>query len=64
MFSAFRFVDKYAELKSQSDLDDVALFEETGKALLAKGIVLRRKGAPEVTVLLSVLKETQTAPET
>ncbi|KAG7479754.1 28S ribosomal protein S23, mitochondrial [Solea senegalensis] len=41
-----RFVDKYTELKSHSELDDPALFEETGKALLAEGIVLRRRGAP------------------
>lgn len=40
-----RFVDKYIELKSHSELDDSALFEETGKALLTEGIVLRRRGA-------------------
>nr|XP_020450689.1 28S ribosomal protein S23, mitochondrial [Monopterus albus] len=44
-----RFVDKYSELKSQRKLDDSALFEETGKALLAEGIVLRRRGAPTVS---------------
>ncbi|XP_070762415.1 small ribosomal subunit protein mS23 [Enoplosus armatus] len=41
-----RFVDKYTELKSLNELDDSALFEETGKALLADGILLRRRGAP------------------
>ncbi|GAA6214272.1 28S ribosomal protein S23, mitochondrial [Lates japonicus] len=41
-----RFVDKYTELKRHSKLNDSALFEETGKALLAEGIVLRRRGAP------------------
>ncbi|XP_029302222.1 small ribosomal subunit protein mS23 [Cottoperca gobio] len=40
-----RFIDKYTELKSNSELDDSALFEETGKALLAEGINLRRKEA-------------------
>ncbi|XP_077397372.1 small ribosomal subunit protein mS23 isoform X2 [Festucalex cinctus] len=40
-----RFVDKYAELKSQSEMDDSALFEETAKALLAEGIILRRRGS-------------------
>ncbi|XP_019716729.1 small ribosomal subunit protein mS23 isoform X1 [Hippocampus comes] len=40
-----RFVDKYAELKSQSEMDDSVLFEETAKALLAEGIILRRRGA-------------------
>ncbi|XP_040901492.1 28S ribosomal protein S23, mitochondrial [Toxotes jaculatrix] len=44
-----RFVDKYTELKSHSDLDESALFEETGKRLLAEGIVLRRRGAPPVS---------------
>ncbi|XP_022625020.1 28S ribosomal protein S23, mitochondrial isoform X2 [Seriola dumerili] len=43
-----RFVDKHTELKSRSELDDSALFEETGKALLAEGVVLRRRGAPPV----------------
>ncbi|KAM8853644.1 small ribosomal subunit protein mS23 [Synchiropus picturatus] len=44
-----RFVDKYAELKSSTDLDEAALFEETGKALLKEGIVLRRRGAAPVS---------------
>ncbi|XP_042269824.1 28S ribosomal protein S23, mitochondrial isoform X1 [Thunnus albacares] len=44
-----RFADKYAELKSQSRLDDSALFEETVKALLTEKIVLRRRGAPVVS---------------
>ncbi|XP_061537762.1 28S ribosomal protein S23, mitochondrial [Phycodurus eques] len=44
-----RFVDKYAQLKSQSEMDDSALFEETGKALLAEGIILRRRGAETVS---------------
>ncbi|XP_041851556.1 28S ribosomal protein S23, mitochondrial [Melanotaenia boesemani] len=39
-----RFVIKYAELQSNSELDDSALFEETGKALLKEGIILRRRG--------------------
>ncbi|XP_044058234.1 28S ribosomal protein S23, mitochondrial isoform X3 [Siniperca chuatsi] len=43
------FVDKYTELKSHSEMDDSALFEETGKALLRDGIVLRRRGAPSVS---------------
>ncbi|XP_074496180.1 small ribosomal subunit protein mS23 [Sebastes fasciatus] len=44
-----RFVDKYTELQSLGELDDSAVFEETGKALLAEGIVLRRRGAPPVS---------------
>lgn len=43
-----RFVDKYTELKSRSELDDSALFEMTAKALLAEGIMLRRRRAPPV----------------
>ncbi|XP_039978950.1 28S ribosomal protein S23, mitochondrial [Xiphias gladius] len=44
-----RFVDKYTELKSHRKLDDSALFEQTGKALLTEGIVLRRRGALPVS---------------
>ncbi|KAJ0063984.1 hypothetical protein NL108_015133, partial [Boleophthalmus pectinirostris] len=40
-----RFVEQYEELKNSTDLDDDALFEETGKRLLAQGIILRRRGA-------------------
>lgn len=47
-FSSCRFVEKYTEIKSSSDLDDAAAFEETGKALLTEGIVLRRRGVPSV----------------
>ncbi|XP_029373292.1 small ribosomal subunit protein mS23 [Echeneis naucrates] len=43
-----RFVEKFSELKSSSDLDDSALFEETGKILLSEGVILRRRGAPPV----------------
>ncbi|XP_026220243.1 28S ribosomal protein S23, mitochondrial [Anabas testudineus] len=43
-----RFVDKYMELKRHSELDDAALFEETGKALLRDGVVLKRRGGPLV----------------
>ncbi|KAM4567312.1 small ribosomal subunit protein mS23 isoform 2-T2 [Odontesthes bonariensis] len=38
------FIVKYAELQSQSELTDSALFEETAKALLKEGIILRRRG--------------------
>ncbi|XP_008277196.1 small ribosomal subunit protein mS23 isoform X1 [Stegastes partitus] len=38
-----RFVEKYTELKSNSEMDDSALFTETGKALLKEGLILRRK---------------------
>ncbi|XP_061682746.1 28S ribosomal protein S23, mitochondrial isoform X2 [Syngnathoides biaculeatus] len=44
-----RFVDKYAELNSQYGMDDCALFEETAKALLAEGVILRRRGATTVS---------------
>ncbi|CAH2222996.1 28S ribosomal S23, mitochondrial [Pelobates cultripes] len=38
-----RFVEKYIELQ-KLEQDEDKLFEETGKALLAEGIILRRKG--------------------
>ncbi|XP_077168290.1 small ribosomal subunit protein mS23 isoform X2 [Paroedura picta] len=38
-----RFVEKYTELQKQEDVDEDRLFEETGKALLEEGIILRRK---------------------
>ncbi|XP_053313368.1 28S ribosomal protein S23, mitochondrial [Spea bombifrons] len=44
-----RFVDKYNELQKLGEQDEDKLFEEAGKALLAEGIILRRKGVPMVT---------------
>ncbi|XP_029922134.1 small ribosomal subunit protein mS23 [Myripristis murdjan] len=44
-----RFVEKYTELESRGELDQSLLFEETGKALLAEGVVLRRRGGPVVS---------------
>ncbi|XP_070826280.1 small ribosomal subunit protein mS23 [Chaetodon trifascialis] len=44
-----RFVDKYTDLKSHSELEGSAVFEETGKALLTDGIMLRRRGALPVS---------------
>ncbi|XP_071213804.1 small ribosomal subunit protein mS23-like isoform X2 [Salvelinus alpinus] len=42
------FVEKYTELESWGELEKQSLFEETGKALLAEGLVLRRRGGPAV----------------
>ncbi|XP_014810428.1 PREDICTED: 28S ribosomal protein S23, mitochondrial isoform X1 [Calidris pugnax] len=39
-----RFVEKYNELKEGGKIEEEKLFEETGKALLASGIILQRKG--------------------
>lgn len=39
-----RFVEKYQELEKLGDIEEDRLFEETGKALLAEGVILRRKG--------------------
>ncbi|OWK54743.1 small ribosomal subunit protein mS23 [Lonchura striata] len=39
-----RFVEKYNELKEEGKIEEEKLFEETGKALLASGIVLQRRG--------------------
>ncbi|XP_047449682.1 28S ribosomal protein S23, mitochondrial [Mugil cephalus] len=41
-----RFVDKYTELKNHTKPSVSDLFENTGKALLTEGIILRRRGAP------------------
>ncbi|MBN3322570.1 RT23 protein, partial [Atractosteus spatula] len=43
-----KFVEKYQELENQGALGEEELFEETGKALLAEGIFLRRRGIPMV----------------
>ncbi|KAG8518267.1 28S ribosomal protein S23, mitochondrial, partial [Galemys pyrenaicus] len=39
-----RFVEKYTELQKLGETDEEKLFVETGKALLAEGIILRRVG--------------------
>uniref|UniRef100_A0A8C5K225 Small ribosomal subunit protein mS23 n=1 Tax=Jaculus jaculus TaxID=51337 RepID=A0A8C5K225_JACJA len=39
-----RFVEKYTELQNLGETDEEKLFVETGKALLAEGIILRRIG--------------------
>ncbi|CAL8360218.1 unnamed protein product [Merluccius merluccius] len=41
-----RFVETYTRLESYGEMDESALFEETGKLLLSEGLVLRRRGAP------------------
>ncbi|KAK7906770.1 hypothetical protein WMY93_015382 [Mugilogobius chulae] len=41
-------VEQYEELKNSTDLDEDSLFEETGKRLLAQGLVLKRKGPTAV----------------
>ncbi|XP_021095790.1 28S ribosomal protein S23, mitochondrial isoform X2 [Heterocephalus glaber] len=39
-----RFVEKYVELQNLGETDEEKLFVETGKALLAEGVILRRVG--------------------
>ncbi|KFV13608.1 hypothetical protein N339_06078, partial [Pterocles gutturalis] len=43
-----RFVEKYNELK-EGKIEEEKLFEETGKALLASGIILLRRGTDKVS---------------
>ena len=43
-----RFVEKYNELKEEGKIEEENLFEETGKALLASGIILQRRGTDKV----------------
>lgn len=52
----FRFVEKYIELQKQGEIDDDKLFEETGKALLAEGLLLRRKVTENVSIPKSCSK--------
>ncbi|XP_029784540.1 28S ribosomal protein S23, mitochondrial isoform X2 [Suricata suricatta] len=39
-----QFVEKYTELQKLGETDEEKLFVETGKALLAEGVILRRVG--------------------
>ncbi|XP_066189667.1 small ribosomal subunit protein mS23 [Sylvia atricapilla] len=43
-----RFVEKYNELEKEGKIEEEKLFEETGKALLASGIILQRRGVVKV----------------
>ncbi|RMC10603.1 hypothetical protein DUI87_12314 [Hirundo rustica rustica] len=43
------FVEKYNELKEEGKIEEEKLFEETGKALLASGIILQRRGVDKVS---------------
>lgn len=43
-----RFVEKYMELQDLGETDEEKLFVETGKALLAEGVILRRVGEARV----------------
>lgn len=48
-----RFVEKYLELQNLGETDEEKLFVETGKALLAEGVILRRvREARMVSILL------------
>ncbi|NXG41729.1 RT23 protein, partial [Psilopogon haemacephalus] len=44
-----RFVEKYNELKEEGKIEEEKLFDETGKALLASGIILQRRGTDKVS---------------
>ncbi|NXW35153.1 RT23 protein, partial [Phaetusa simplex] len=44
-----RFVEKFNELKEEGKIEEEKLFEETGKALLASGIILQRRGTVKVS---------------
>lgn len=53
-----RFVEKYTELQSLGETDEEKLFVETGKALLAEGVILRRvREAKTVNVRLQASSE-------
>ncbi|XP_075627601.1 small ribosomal subunit protein mS23 [Balearica regulorum gibbericeps] len=42
------FVEKFNELKEEGKIEEEKLFEETGKALLASGVILQRRGTDKV----------------
>lgn len=47
-------MEKYIELQKLGETDEEKLFVETGKALLAEGVILRRVGeARAVSILLN-----------
>uniref|UniRef100_A0A673V4V6 Small ribosomal subunit protein mS23 n=1 Tax=Suricata suricatta TaxID=37032 RepID=A0A673V4V6_SURSU len=48
-----QFVEKYTELQKLGETDEEKLFVETGKALLAEGVILRRVGEARTLSLLS-----------
>jgi small subunit ribosomal protein S23 len=49
-------VEKYIELQNLGETDEEKLFMETGKALLAEGVILRRVGeARTVSTLFKLL---------
>ncbi|XP_060059772.1 small ribosomal subunit protein mS23 isoform X2 [Erinaceus europaeus] len=71
-----RFVEKYFELQKLGETDEEKLFMETGKALLAEGVILRRVGGAKTegshvswkteqknVNLQTVLKENQSLEE-
>ncbi|KFO14459.1 hypothetical protein N312_03065, partial [Balearica regulorum gibbericeps] len=43
------FVEKFNELKEEGKIEEEKLFEETGKALLASGVILQRRGTDKVS---------------
>ncbi|XP_064158196.1 28S ribosomal protein S23, mitochondrial isoform X2 [Anguilla rostrata] len=43
------FIEKYQELEAQGLQDEDALFEETGRALLSEGLILRRRGGATIS---------------
>ena len=47
------FVEKFNELKEEGKIEEEKLFEETGKALLASGIILQRRGTDKVSIKYS-----------
>ncbi|NXS13429.1 RT23 protein, partial [Neodrepanis coruscans] len=46
--SCQRFVEKYNELEQEGRIAEEKLFEETGKALLASGLLLQRRAPDKV----------------
>ncbi|XP_067866715.1 28S ribosomal protein S23, mitochondrial isoform X2 [Heterodontus francisci] len=47
------FVEKYQDLEAQGETDEEKLFEASGRALLAEGIILRRRGGAGISSFVS-----------
>ncbi|XP_075708934.1 small ribosomal subunit protein mS23 [Rhinoderma darwinii] len=54
-----RFVDTYTELQKSGEVSEDKLFEETSKALLAEGIILRRAGTSGISSRKSTMTESE-----
>lgn len=48
-------MEKYIELQKLGETDEEKLFVETGKALLAEGVILRRVGEARAVSIIKIV---------